>query len=152
MRKPILVAVSLALLCFAVSGFARDAIDNGQLQIKPYKQDRFETGAYRMGKAELFGYVGALKDSDHITGMVLLNGDHASTEQKHIVAVIAKAQKIEAIIELDGKMQPLVDPTPPLAAPAPPVEPAVTTQPAQQAQPAQAASAAAPPAQSSDSD
>lgn len=146
MRNLILALASLAFLSFASSGFARDAIHNGQLQIKPYKQTRFQTGAYRMGKAELFGYVGELKDSEHITGMVLLKGDRASTEQKHIVAVIAKAQSLDAMIELDGEMQPLVDPTPPPAAPAPPVEPVVSTQPAPQAQPAQAAAVAAPEA------
>lgn len=149
MRKLVYVAASLAFLCFTATTFARDAVDNGQLQIKPYKQDRFQMGAYRMGKAELFGYVGELKDSAHLTSMVLLDGERASVEQKHIVAVIAKAQHVDAMIELDGKAQPLVDPTPSAA---PVAEPAAAAQSAQQPQPAQPATQAAAPADGAASD
>ncbi|MGA9335667.1 MAG: hypothetical protein WBV39_15410 [Rudaea sp.] len=146
MRKFALVAISLLLLCFAIDGLARDAIDNGQLQVKPYQQDLFETGAYRMGKAELFGYVGELIDNKHITGVVLRNGDHASAVQKHIIAEIAQAQHLNALIELDGKLQPLVDPTP-----APPGEAAAPGQAARQAQHAQPARPAPAPADGANS-
>ena len=122
------VAVALSLFCLAIAGFARDAIDNGQLQVKPYKHNRFQTGTYRMGKAELFGYIGELKDSKHITGIVLRDGDRASVEQKHIIASYRESTELNAFIELDDKLQALVDPTP---APAAPVAPAVPAQPSQ---------------------
>ena len=43
---------------------------------------------------------------------MLLRGDKATPNQKHLIAITAKAQSLEAFIDLDGKMQPLVDPTP----------------------------------------
>jgi len=109
MSRKILIAAVFALLCHLSAGFAAD-VDNGRLQVKPYKGDRFRTGAYIMGKMELFGYVGDLKDSAHITGIVLLDGDDASANQKHLIAVIAKSQHMNAFIEMDDKTQPLVDP------------------------------------------
>jgi len=69
-----------------------------------------------------------LKDSKHITGMLLRDGGKATDEQKHIIATIAQSQQIDAVIELDGKQQPLVDPKPAPATPAAeaPAAPAAT--------------------------
>ena len=100
---------------------ARDPVTDGQLQVKPVKDNQYEVGEYRLGKGEFFGYVGDLKDSKKITGIVLKQGDKASAEQKHIVAVTAKSHEIDAFIELDGKIVALVDdaaPVAPVAAPA----------------------------------
>ncbi len=110
MRHAILV--SLVPFLFAAAAFARDPIDDGKLQLKPVKNDRFEAAEFTFGKAELYGYVADLKDSGKITGIVLRNGEKATTEQKHIVAVTAQAQHLDAFIDLDGKRQPLADPTP----------------------------------------
>jgi hypothetical protein len=122
MRKIVVVSFAVASMCLAVAGFARDPIDNGRLQVKPVKNDRYEAAEYILGKAELFGYVGDVKDTKKITGIVLLKGDHASVEQKHIIAITAKAQHIDAFIDLDGKVQPLVDPTPAAGAAPPPLD------------------------------
>ncbi len=121
MRKFITILFAISSLCIAAAGFARDPIDDGRLQVKPYKTDRFEAAEYILGKAEFFGYVGDLKDSKKITGIVLLKGDRASDEQKHVVAITAKAQNLEAFIDLDGKVQPLIDPTPAASAVPPPI-------------------------------
>jgi hypothetical protein len=99
--------------------------------VKPHKGGTFETGEYRFGKAELFGYIGDLKDTRKLTGILLRDGGKATPEQKHALAEIAKEQQLDATIELDGKQQPLVDP---LASPVP--VPADTT-PAAPAAPAQ---------------
>ena len=109
MRNLISAAV-LAASLFAASAFARDAFDGDRLVVKPFKNDTFETGEYRFGKAELFGYVGDLKDSKHIKGVLLRDGGKATDEQKHIIATIAQSQQLDAVIEVDGKQQPLVDP------------------------------------------
>jgi len=110
MRK--LLMALLAVFAFASTALARDPIKDDRVQLKPAKDSRFEAAEFTMGKAELYGYVGDLKDRKKITGIVLLSGDKATTEQKHIVAVIAKAQSLDAFIDLDGKVQPLVDPAP----------------------------------------
>ncbi|HZP65395.1 MAG TPA: hypothetical protein VFB32_03740 [Rudaea sp.] len=120
MYKSAIIGAAALLLGLAGAAQARDPIEGGKLQVKPAKDNQYEVGEYRFGKAEFFGYVGDLKDSNKITGIVLKRGDKASDEQKHIVAETAQTQKIDAFIELDGKEQPLVDPTPAKAAPAAP--------------------------------
>jgi len=118
MHRLLARTAACALLLTAFAAQARDSFDGNRLIVKPYKGDTFETGEYRFGKMELFGYVGDLKDSKHITGMLLRDGGKATDEQKHIIATIAQSQQIDAVIELDGKQQPLVDPKPAPAAPA----------------------------------
>jgi hypothetical protein len=110
MRKP-LVAL-LAAFVLTATAHARDPIKDDRVQLKPAKDSRFVAAEFTMGKVELYGYIGDLKDRKKITGIVLLSGDQATTEQKHIIAVIAKAQSLDAFIDLDGKVQPLDDPTP----------------------------------------
>ena len=120
MRKSILLSTAVALFCLAGASHARDAITDGKLQIKPVKDNQFEVGEYCFGKAEFFGYVGDLKDNKKITGLLLKQGEKASTEQKHVVFITAQTQQIEAFIELDGKAAPLVEdaaPAAPAAAP-----------------------------------
>lgn len=118
MYKSIVAAVAASLFVSAAA-FASDAIDNGHLLIKPAKNNTFATGEFIMGKAELFGYVGDLKDSKKITGIVLRDADRATSEQKHLLVVTAQAQKIDALVDTDGKLEPLADPMAPAAAAAP---------------------------------
>jgi hypothetical protein len=113
MHKFLARTAACALLLVVFSAQARDSFDGDRLIVKPYKGDTFETGEYRFGKAELFGYIGDLKDHRKLTGILLRNGAKASDLQKHLIAEIAKAQEIDAVVELDGKQQPLVDPQAP---------------------------------------
>jgi len=111
MRKSLLFSTAVALFCLAGASHARDAINDGKLQIKPIKDNQFEVGEYRFGKAEFFGYVGDLKDSKKITGLLLKQGEKATVEQKHVVFITAQTQQIDAFIEMDGKAAPLVEET-----------------------------------------
>jgi hypothetical protein len=117
MRKSVMTA-AVAALFLSAAAFAASGIKDGNLIIKPAKHDRFATSAYVLGKAELFGYIGELKDSEHITGIVLRDASRATPEQKHLLAVTAQAQQIKAYVEGDDGLEPLVDPTPAKAAPA----------------------------------
>jgi hypothetical protein len=117
MRKSILSTTAVTLFCLASASHARDPINDGKLQVKPAKDNQFEVGEYRFGKAEFFGYVGDLTDNKKITGVVLKQGEKASTEQKHVIFVTAQTQHLDAFIELDGKVAPLVEEAP-AAAPA----------------------------------
>jgi hypothetical protein len=112
MRKLFFASIAAVAVFAASSAFARDPIHDGKLEIKPAKDDHFEAAEYTLGKAELYGYVSDLKETKKITGIVLLRGDKATPNQKHLIAITAKAQSLDAFIDLDGKMQTLIDPTP----------------------------------------
>ncbi len=122
MYKSIVAAAAASLFVFATA-FASGAIDDGHLLVKPAKNNTFATGEFIMGKAELFGYIGDLKDRKKITGIVLRDADRATPEQKHLLVVTAQAQKIDALVDEHGKLVPLLDPlaaTPAAAAPSAP--------------------------------
>ena len=146
MRKFIVSSIAAAVALSASLAFARDPIHDGRLEIKPAKDDHFEAAEYTLGKAELYGYVSDLKDTKKITGILLLRGDKATDNQKHLIAITAKAQQLEAFIDMGGKPQPLVDPMPAAATTPPPVENAGAAQPAAPAAPAAAAAPATPAA------
>jgi len=112
MHKFLVRSAACAFVFAAVSASARDAVDGERLVVKPFKNDTFQTGDYQFGKGELWGYVGDLKETKKIKGMLLRDGGKATDEQKHIIATIAQAQELDAVIELDGKQQPLIDPKP----------------------------------------
>ena len=127
MRKFIAISFAAVSLVAATLAFARDPIRDGKLQVTPAKGDRFEAAEYTLGKAELWGYVSDLKDSKKITGIMLLHGDKATDMQKHLIAITAKAQQLDAFIDLDGKTQTLVDPTPSTDPTPPPIDNAGAT-------------------------
>lgn len=113
--KRLLLLVALALV--ANLSFARSIVD-GKLQVKPLKDNKFQVDAYKFGKVEFFGYVGDQVEGKKITGLLLLDGEKATDEQKHVISSTAKTEKIDAFIEIDGKQQPLIDDRPAAAPPA----------------------------------
>jgi hypothetical protein len=129
MRKSIASLTAIILLGLAGAGHARNPVEDGKLQVKPTKDGKYIIENNTLGKAEFFGYVGDFVDTKKITGIVLRDGEHASDEQKHIVAITAKTQKIDAFIELGGKQQVLVDPTPSASSAPPPVNDTVPVPP-----------------------
>ncbi len=146
MRKVILTSLAVVVALSASLAFARDPIHDGKLEVKPAKDDHFEAAEYTLGKAELYGYVSDLKDTKKITGILLLRGDKATDNQKHLIAITAKAQQLEAFIDMGGKTQPLVDPMPSQSTTPPPLDNAGAAQPAAAAAPATPAAAAQPAA------
>ena len=122
MRKILMtLAIGASLMAATVAVAARAIID-GRLQVEPAADNRYIVDNSKLGKAEFFGFVGDFVDGKKITGILLLKGDKATDEQKHVVAITAQTQHIEAFIDLGGKVQPLVDPTPSKPAAAPAVE------------------------------
>lgn len=118
--KFLFAAAAAAALCVAATAAAREIAD-GKLQVRPTKDGKYKTDAAILGKAEFYGYAGDFAQDKKINGILLKDGAQATDEQKHIVAITAKTLGIDAVIELDGKQQPLVDPVPPAAAaPTPP--------------------------------
>jgi len=120
MRTIILAAAAAAL---AIGGFARARdIQDGKLLVKPAKEGKYVVDNATLGKAEFFGFVGDYVESKKITGLLLRDGDHATDEQKHIVAITAQTQKINAFIEISRKEIALVEPTPSAPATPPPAD------------------------------
>jgi hypothetical protein len=119
----LIVALSLG---FAGSAMARE-IEDGKLLVYPVKENKYHVGDFTGDKVSFYGYAGDKLESKHITALLLKKGENASAEQKHIVYVAAKTLQIAALIEIDGKEQPIVEaaPPPPAPAPAPAEQPAV---------------------------
>ena len=121
MRNSTFVAALAALCLCAGAAYARD-IQDGKLQVKASKDGKYVVDSAKLGKAEFFGYVGDYVETKKITGIVLRDGNNASDEQKHVIAITAQAQKIDAFVEVDGKESPLVDPKPSAVVAPPPMD------------------------------
>ena len=130
--------VILLVLALAAAGsaWARSDTRDGNAMVKPVKADRYELNGTIMGKAELYGYIGDLRDSDHLTGVVLKRG--GNDEQRHVIGSIARALQLKAFEQDGGDLKPIdLPPNPPAAAvpavapvPAvPPVPPAPAAEP-----------------------
>lgn len=139
--RTLIAATATLALALGGAAQARD-VQDGNLQVKPSKDGKYLVESAKLGKAEFFGYVGDYVDSKKITGIMLHDGDKASDEQKHIVAITAKAQKINAFVEIGGKEIALVDPLPSAPATPPPADDVTPVTPV--ATPATAAAPAAP--------
>jgi hypothetical protein len=121
MRK-ILMTLAIGASLVATVAVAARAIIDGRLQVEPTSDNRYIVDNSKLGKAEFFGFVGDFVDGKKITGILLLKGDKATDEQKHVVAITAQTQHVEAFIDLGGNVQPLVDPIPSKPAAPPAVE------------------------------
>ena len=122
MRKILMTLAIGAFLMAATVAVAARAIVDGRLQVEPASDNRYIVDNSKLGKAEFFGFVGDFVDGKKITGILLLKGDKATDEQKHVVAITAQTQHVEAFIDLGGNVQPLVDPIPSKPAAPPAVE------------------------------
>jgi hypothetical protein len=146
MRKLFVTVAFCALAGAVLSAQARD-IQDGKLQVKPAKEGKYIVDNAKLGKAELYGFVADYIETKKITGIVLRDGGNATDDQKHIIAITAKAQNIDAFVEIGGKEIALVDPMPAAPATPPPVDNVTpVTPPATPAMPATPASPATPAA------
>jgi hypothetical protein len=121
MNKFVRIAVLALGLVFAAAALARSDIRDNRAWVKPEKGEKFAINGYVMGKVELYGYLGQLRDDEHITGVVLRRG--ADDAQKQAIVSSAKTLEIEAFEEDGGDLKPLQGPA---AAPAPTPAPAPT--------------------------
>lgn len=103
--------VFLLLGLFLAGSAHAGSIKNGRVTIKPVKDDRYQVDGYTFGKAELFGYLSDLKETENITGIVLKDGSKSSKkatdEQRHSVASIGNTLQLETFTQDGGDLQPL---------------------------------------------
>lgn len=104
-----LVRGMVLALGLAVMGGASAASDvrDGNAIVTPTKTDKYSIGGATMGKAELFGYISDLKDTEHLTGVVLKRG--GTDEQRKAIGSIAKTLQLKAF-EQDGRELKPIDP------------------------------------------
>jgi hypothetical protein len=108
----------LALVLVATgSAFARSDVRDGNAMVKPQDGDKYSIDGFQMGKAELFGYISELKETQSVTGIVLKRG--GNDEQRRVVGSIARTLQLHAF-EQDGRELRAIDLPPEAATPAPP--------------------------------
>lgn len=118
MVKTIMRAAMLALVLVATgSAFARSDVRDGNAMVKPQDADKYSIDGFRMVKAELFGYISELKETQSVTGIVLKRG--GNDEQRHVIGSIARTLQLRAF-EQDGRELKSIDLPPETPAPAPP--------------------------------
>ena len=105
MKTIVRIAVLAFGLMMAAAAFARGDIRDDRAWVKPEKGEKFSINGYTMGKVELYGYLGQLRDDEHIKGVVLRHG--ASDAQKQAIVSSAKTLQIEAFEEDGSDLKPL---------------------------------------------
>jgi len=105
MMKTMRVLMLALGLLTAAGAFAAGDVRDGKAYVKPVKGEKFSINGYTMGKVELYGYLGQLRDDEHITGVVLKSG--GSDDQRKVITSSAKTLEIEAFEEDGGDLKAL---------------------------------------------
>lgn len=105
MIKTIRIAMLALGFVTAAAAFAAGDVRDGKAYVKPLKDEKFSINGYTMGKVELYGYLGQLRDDEHITGVVLRRG--ADDLQRKAISSSAKTLQIEAFEEDGTSLKPL---------------------------------------------
>jgi len=99
MMKGLIATLALGLAMGGIAQ-ARSDIKDGNAIVKPVKDSRYSIDGTTLDKATLYGYIGDLRDTDHITGIVLKKG--GDDEQRRVIGSIAKALGLKSF-EQDGR-------------------------------------------------
>lgn len=103
--------VFLLVGLFLAGSVHAGSIKNGRITVKAAKEDRYQVDGYTFGKAELFGYLSELKETENITGIVLKDGNQSSgkatDEQRHSIASIGNTLELETFTQQGSDIQPL---------------------------------------------
>lgn len=111
--------VAFAFGLAAMGGaFARSDVRDGNAMVTPAKSDKYSIDGSTMGKAELYGYMGDLRDREHITGIVLKRG--GNDDQRRVIGSIARTLQLKAFEQDGGDLKPIDLPA--VAALPPPIE------------------------------
>jgi hypothetical protein len=126
-----MMRASVLALGLAVFGgaFARSDVRDGNAMVTPVKGDKYGIDGNILGKAELYGYIADLRDSAHITGVVLKRGGNDA--QRKVIGSIAKTLELKSFEQDGGDLKEIPQPERPAAAPAiEPPPPEAAAQPA----------------------
>ena len=102
------------------SALARSDVRDGNAMVAPVKADKYSIDGSTMGKAELYGYIGDLRDREHLTGIVLKRG--GNDDQRHVIGSIARTLQLKAFEQDGGDLKPIDLPATQPTPPPPPIE------------------------------
>ena len=144
MKSLIKIVVTSLLALSMAPAFAVKDVRDGKVVVYPVKDDHFKVNEYSsMPKAQLYGYIGDLRDSQGLKTIVLKRANKATPEQLNSISSIARHLEINAVDD-DGNnlIKPMAEPAP--AAQVQPAAAAPATEAAKPAAPAAAAEEAPP--------
>ena len=96
---------AIAALSFSSLVFAKDE----ERDVRIERDGRYSIDDFILGGPELVGYLGELKETEGVTGIVLLRSEDTTPEQQHHLAQLAADAGIKAYAKRGGKMQELAD-------------------------------------------
>lgn len=99
----IVKVAAIAALAFSSLAFAKDA----ERDVRIERDGRYSIDDFILGGHELVGYLGELKETEGVTGIVLLRSEDATTEQQQQLAQLAADAGVKAYAKRGGKMQEL---------------------------------------------
>jgi hypothetical protein len=99
MRYPVFRAACTAVL---IAAFSLPALAEESVSFKLLKGPRYETDGYIMGAQELEGYLGAIKEDDGVTEVVLTGPDTGNNEGEELFARAAKRAGVKALRKEKG--------------------------------------------------
>ncbi|MEO5625699.1 MAG: hypothetical protein ABIQ70_06815 [Dokdonella sp.] len=124
--KNLMRGVVLTLGVAVSSGaFARSDVRDGNAMVAPVKADKYSIDGSIFGKAELYGYMGDLRDREHLTGIVLKRG--ANDDQRHVIGSIARTLQLKAFEQDGSDLKPIDLPAAQPTPPPPPIDNKVET-------------------------
>jgi hypothetical protein len=100
---------NLRLICAAlfVSAFSVSALAEDPVSFKLLKGPKYEADGYIMGAQELEGYLGAIKEDDGVTEVVLVGPDTGNNEGEELFARAAKRAGVKAMRKEKGETREL---------------------------------------------
>lgn len=128
------IAFASLFVLSVAPAFAVKDVRDGKVVVYPVKNDHFKVNEYSsMPKAQLYGYIGDLRDSQGLKTIVLKRSERATAEQLNSISSIARHLEINAVDD-DGNnlIKPMAEPAaqPAPAADAPPANAATPVEPA----------------------
>ncbi len=82
--------------------FSATALADEQVTFKLLKGPRYESDGYILGAQELEGYIGAIKEDDGVTEVVLVGSDGGDDEGEELFAEAARRSGVKALRKEKG--------------------------------------------------
>ncbi len=97
----------MLLIAGIASVFTATAWAETQVSFKLLKGPRYESDGYILGAQELEGYIGAIKEDDGVTEVVLVGSDGGNDEGEELFALAAERSGVKALRKEKGKTREL---------------------------------------------
>jgi hypothetical protein len=106
MKSRVRMTAMASLVTIAVLA-AGGVVANESVTFKLLKGPRYESDGYILGAQELEGYIGAIKEDDGVTEVVLVGSDGGNDEGEELFALAAERSGVKALRKEKGKTREL---------------------------------------------